>query len=156
MKNRKKRHVELRAEDYVYLRELLSKGELSAKKLRRALALLELNKGKTHIEVMKIVPVSNPTLISWVKKYKESGLAFLEDQARSGRPRGIGVADRAKITALACSEPPEGYSRWSLRLLADRLVELAIVDEISHMQVGRILKKMNYSLTAKNNGVSDS
>lgn len=53
----------------------------------------------------------------------------------------------AKITAIACSSPPEGRSRWNLRLIADRAVELEIVDSISHTQVGRILKKTNISLT---------
>ena len=58
----------------------------------------------------------------------------------------------AKITALACSEAPDGYAQWSLRLLADRLVELEMVETISYCSVGLILKKMNYSLTENVNG----
>jgi hypothetical protein len=60
------------------------------------------------------------------------------------------------VTALACSEPPEGHARWSLRLLADKLVELEHVDSISHKTVGEILKKTNLSLTSKDNGASVS
>jgi transposase len=143
----KKQHVELTKEDESYLESLLSKGTHKAKKLKRARALLELNKGKTHIEVMSVVNVSNSTLISWAKKYKAAGLSFLDDKARSGRPVGLSGEERAKITALACSEPPAGYARWSLRLLADKLVELEYVDSISFKQVGNILKKTNCSLT---------
>jgi len=151
----KKQHVKLTKCDEEYLEQLRSKGTHKAKKLKRATALLELNKGKTYVEVMQLVKVSNPTLLVWAKKYKESGLSFLEDQPRSGRPVGLSGEERAKVTALACSEAPAGHHRWSLRLLADRLVELKIVDEISHTEVGRILKKMNYNLTEKNNGVSE-
>jgi hypothetical protein len=66
---------------------------------------------------------------------------MLTDQPRSGRPLEIDGAQRAKVTALACSDPPEGYARWSLRLLAEKVVELGYVDYISHTQVGDILKK---------------
>ena len=89
-----------------------------------------------------------------IKVRKQSGLDFLDDKARSGRPAGISGEERAKITSLACSDPPQGYARWSLRLLADRVVELGLVDHVSHNHVGKILKKMNCSLTEKDNGAS--
>jgi len=150
----KKQHVELSAKDESYLENLLSKGTLKARKQKRALGLLELNRGNTYESVVKLLKVSRPTLKSWADKYQESGLNFLDDKPRSGRPIGLSGEDRAKITAVACSEPPEGYARWSLRLLADKVIELEIVDTISFKQVGLILKKMNYSLTEKDNGVS--
>jgi transposase len=75
------------------------------------------------------------------KKYQSEGLIFLNDKPRTGRPVGLSGEQKAQITALACSEPPQGYARWSLRLLADRIIELKFVDEISHTEVGRILKK---------------
>lgn len=81
---------------------------------------------------------------------------MLYDKARPGRPIGLSREERAKVTALACSKPPQGYGRWSLRLLSDRLIELDIVDSISHTEVRRILKKMNCSLTEKSSGVSES
>ncbi len=76
----------------------------------------------------------------------------MEDKPRSGRPIGLSAEQKAQITAIACSEPPKGYARWSLRLLADRIVELQLVERISHTEVGRVLKKMNCSLTEKGNG----
>ena len=81
---------------------------------------------------------------------------MLYDKPRSGRPIGLSGEERAKVTALACSIPPKGYARWSLRLLSDRLVELDIVENISHTEVGRILKKMNFNLIEKSSGVSGS
>jgi putative transposase len=65
----------------------------------------------------------------------------LEDAPRSGRPIEIDGLQRAKVTALACSEAPAGHARWSLRLLADKVVELGYCKRISHVQVDKILKK---------------
>lgn len=150
----KKQHVNLSPSDLKYLQSLLSKGSSKVRVQKRAIALLELNKGRTFMEVKDIVQCSYPTIIGWASKYKSGGLSFLIDQPRSGRPIGLSGEDRAKITAIACSDPPPGYARWSLRLLADKLVELDIVESVSFKQVGNILKKMNCSLTEKDNGVS--
>ena len=75
------------------------------------------------------------------KKYQEIGLLCLQDKPRSGRPLEFDGTQRAKITALACSQPPAGYGQWSLRLLADKAVELEYCDSISHTEVANILKK---------------
>jgi transposase len=91
--------------------------------------------------VAKTLKVTIQTLSIWATKYRETGLQVLQDQPRSGRPIEIDGSQRAKITALACSEPPEGYARWSLRLLADKAVELDYCDHISHTEVATILKK---------------
>lgn len=139
----KKEHVQLRETDRTYLEKLLKKGKLPVKTYKRALALLELDRGRTFKEVASIVGVSQPTASSWASKYKATGLAFLSDKSRPGRPTVIDGLQRAKITALACSQPPEGYERWSLRLLGDKAVQLEIVDDISYMAVSRILKKTN-------------
>jgi hypothetical protein len=72
---------------------------------------------------------------------------MLKDKPRSGRPPEISGRQRAKITALACSTPPEGHARWSLRLLADRVVELGYVEHLSHNHAGKILKKTSSSRT---------
>jgi hypothetical protein len=76
----------------------------------------------------------------------------LRDRPRSGRPARIDGTQRARITALACSTPPEGHARWSLRLLAGKLVELGYVEAISHNQVGKILKKTRSRPTARRRG----
>jgi hypothetical protein len=88
-------------------------------------------------------------------RYVEKGLeAALGERKRSGRPQIFDGKERANLTALACSTPPEGHSQWSLRLLADKAVELGYVDEISHTEVGHILKKTKSNLTSKDNGAS--
>ena len=151
----KKQHIRLSEKDLEFLENLLSKGTLKVRKQKRAQALLELNKGKTYQMVSDLVNISHISLASWARKYQSEGLKFLDDKPRSGRPVGLSGADRAKITAVACSEPPEGYARWSLRLLADKLIELEIVESISFKQVGNILKKTNCNLIEKDNGVSE-
>ena len=139
----KKQHVQLTQTDREYLEALISKGDLRAKTYRRALSLLELDRGKTYTVVSKTLQVTIPTLSGWASEYKERGLQVLKDQPRSGRPIEIDGSQRAKITALACSTPPEGYAQWSLRLLAEKAVELDYCEHVSHAEVGQILKKTN-------------
>ena len=139
----KKQHVQLTPTDREYLAALISKGDLKAKIYRRALGLLELDRGKTYTIVSKTLQITIPTLSNWASEYKESGLQVLKDQPRSGRPVEIDGSQRAKITALACSTPPEGYAQWSLRLLAEKAVELDYCEHVSHAEVGQILKKTN-------------
>ena len=150
----KKEHVKLTQTDEQYLKELVQKGTLATKTYRRALALLELNRGKTYIEVSTSIGVAHQTVSTWAKKYRERSLEFLTDKPRSGAPKKLDSLDRAQVTALACSQPPEGYSRWSLRLLAEKVVELTEVEAISYGEVRRILKKMNLSLISNDNGSS--
>lgn len=144
---KKKEHVQLTETDRTSLQSLLQKGSLAAKTYKRALGLLELDRGRTFTEVAEIVGVTKQTVSTWAQKYQASALAFLSDQPRAGRPVVIDGLQRAQITALACSEAPEGYSQWSLRLLADKAVELAYVEAISYGEVRLILKKTNSSLT---------
>jgi len=139
----KKQHVKLTSEDRAHLETVTSKGKLSAKLYNRALALLELDRGKTFTAVSETLGVTIQTISGWAKRYQTDGLKALDDQSRSGRPVEIDGNERAKITALACSEAPEGYARWSLRLLADKVVELGYCEHISHTEVGQILKKTN-------------
>jgi len=151
----KKQHIKLTEEDRKSVKEFLSKGTSKVISIKRAQALQMLDEGATKKVVEKQLNVSYPTVNSWANKYKSDGLSFLHDKPRSGRPKVIDGALRAKVTAVACSDAPEGYDRWSLRLLANRLVELEICEKISHTDVGRILKKANCSLTEKDNGASE-
>jgi putative transposase len=139
----KKQHIQLTQANREYLETLIRKGEQTAKAYRRTLGLLELDRGKTYTAVSKTLQVSIPTLSSWAAQYTKKGLKVLSDEPRSGRPIQIDGEQRAKITALACSEPPEGYARWSLRLLADKVIELEYCEHISHTEVADILKKTN-------------
>ena len=148
----KKQHVQLKVEDRELLAIKLRKETLSAKVRNRILGLQALDRGLSFQAAKQKLQISHVTLSNWAKKYHENGLDFLQDKPRSGRPIEIDGTLRAKITALACSKTPEGYARWSLRLLADRLVELEICEKISHTDVGRALKKANFNLIEKDSG----
>lgn len=148
----KKQHVQLTETHKSTLQNIINKGKAQAKTYKRALALLELNRGQTYINVSKTTGVSSHTISIWARKYADEGLTFLTDKKRSGRPRIIDTLAEASITTLACSEPPEGYERWTLRLLAEKAVALEHVETISKSEVGRLLKKMNLSLTEKDSG----
>lgn len=139
----KKEHVKLTEEDKLILSAKLSKETLTARVRNRILGLQKLDEGLSYQAAHRLLGTSPTVLRGWAKKYKDSGLDFLKDKPRSGRPRNISGEDRAKVTALACSKAPEGYSQWTLRLLADKLVELEYVENISHTTVGQILKKTN-------------
>jgi transposase len=149
-------HITLTAEEKSHLESLLSKGTLSARTQKRANALKFLDSGKTIQEVSSLVGVSYSTTHGWVKRYKSNGLSFLKEAFRPGRPPVFDSMELATITALACSTPPEGRARWTLRLLSKQAATLELVPAISHTTVHNILKKTNYSLTAKDNGVSES
>lgn len=139
----RKEHLKLIEQEHRYLTILTTSGELKARKYKRAMALLLLDQGKTLTEVSKTLKYAYPSLIQLKKNYLESGLKCLEEKPRKGRPSVFDGGQRAKITALACSDTPAGYSQWSLRLLADRAVELEIVESISYSKVRDILKKTN-------------
>lgn len=141
----RKEHLKLTATDYSYLTTLTTSGELKARKFKRAMTLLWLHHGKPMSEVSELLKYAYPSVVKLKKNYLAIGLPCLEEKPRSGRPISFDGAERAKITALACSETPSGRSKWSLRLLADKAVELELVESISHTQVQTILKKMNYN-----------
>jgi len=143
----KKQHLELSDEEISSLTSLISNGQLPARVFRRATALLELSRGKALTEVATTLNVAYQTVAIWRDNYKATKLNSLVDKPRSGRPIEISGESRAKLTALACSTPPEGYARWSLRLLADKAVELGYCDHLSHDAVGEILKKTRSSRT---------
>lgn len=143
----KKEHVQLSESDRTYLEEVSSKKGAKVRTLKRALALLALDRGETLTAVARHQNLTGETVGKLRDRYRAEGLACLQDAPRSGRPVEIDGKLLAEITALACSEAPEGYSQWSLRLLADRIVELGSCASISHTQVGRVLKKTQSSPT---------
>ncbi len=150
----KKQHLKLKETDERYLTELLSKGQVKARIIRRAMALLQLNQGATLQAVAETLKVEHWTVSIWRNKYLENGLDFLQEKPRAGRPVEIDGEQRAKITALACSATPAGRAKWSLRLLADKIVELEFCEGISHSQVRAILKKTTSTRISRKRGVS--
>lgn len=144
---KKAQPVTLSSNDTRSLKTLLSRGTTSARTLTRARILDLLHRQKRPAEIATLLQVSTQTVFNLKRRYLASGLqAALFDQPRSGRPVEISGSQRAKITALACSQPPKGHARWTLRLLADKVVELGYCQSLSHTQARRVLKKTNSSL----------
>ena len=141
----KKQHLQLKPEHLSYLTTLLSKGTLKARAARRATALLHLHQGATLETVAQLVGVVYQSVSAWRDKYLENGLDFWADKPRAGRPIVFDGRERAQLTALACSDAPEGSAKWSLRVLADKAVELELVERVSDSKVREILKKRNLS-----------
>ena len=146
--------IELSDADREMLNDIVSKGTSSARTILRANILLASDKnGKRYMTVAEISEVyhTTPTTVQNVRtSYCEKGLdATINRKKRETPPVPAKITGdiEAKAIALACSNPPEGYSKWSLRLLADQTVELGYIDEISYVSVMRILKKTNLSLT---------
>ncbi|MBA3766002.1 MAG: helix-turn-helix domain containing protein [Acidobacteria bacterium] len=138
-----KEHVKLSHADQEFLMTIISNGQLPARVFKRATALLELNRGQTLCAVSQTLQVSYQTVAKWRDNYQASGLQALADKPREGRPVLIDGRSRAAITALACSTPPQGRARWTLRFLADKAVELGLCESLSHTQTRKILKKTN-------------
>jgi DNA-binding transcriptional ArsR family regulator len=130
------------------LRQLIGAGVGSARTLTRARILLKADQspaGPAWVDaaIAEALEVSQPTVARVRKRYVQAGLtaALHARPPRREYRRKLDGAQEAHLIALACSEPPDGAARWSLRLLADRLVELEIVDAVSHQTVRRTLKQ---------------
>lgn len=126
------------------LTTIITRGTTTARTQTRARLLDLLHRGQHPQAISSVLHVSLQTIFNIKRRYLSEGFeAALFDKARSGRPVRIDGTQRAKLTALACSAPPEGYARWRLRLLADKAVELQLCDSVSHNAVKEILKKTN-------------
>jgi transposase len=146
-----KYHVHLSKEDRRELETLIHSGESSARTQTRARILLltdESQKEKRGAkEIASALLCSMPTVTNIRKKFSEGGIEnALYDKPRPGAVPKITGEIEAQLTMLACSAPPEGRARWTLQLLADKLVELKLVDSLSDVAVMHRLKKMNLSL----------
>ena len=144
--------VRLTEEEREQLLKLVNTGKAAAAKRRRAQVLLKADagpegSGRTDREVAEALGVSEGCVHDVRQEYVEQGLAAaLERKPPSRhRPRKLDGAQEAHLVALACGPAPQGRARWTLRLLADKLVELEIVDCISKDSVHRVLKKTNSS-----------
>ena len=158
MKEYQKLSIVLSPNEKQELLDIVKKGKSSAAVIRRANVILMSDssegKKKTEEEIADSLNITKQTVHNIKVKYlsgtKETKTSKkIERKKRETPPveaKFDGVTE-AKIIALACSKPPEGRTRWTLRLLSERSVQLEIVDSISHTQVGRILKKTSLSLT---------
>jgi|SRR5581483_4728207 len=145
----KQRVVTLTKGDRKALEDFVSRGKKSARAITRARILLLFDEGRKEHELTELVGVSRGTVSNIRKKYQQKGhasiLDLLHGAPRSGRPITLDSRVAAKVTMIACSTPPTGRGRWTLHLIADKLVELAVTESISHESVRRVLKKTNSS-----------
>lgn len=136
-----------------YLSDLISSGVESARKLTRARILLKADEGELgpaydDKQIKEAVEVSIPTIERTRKTFALDGLtAALTAKKRTDTPnKKFDGEKEAHLIALVCSDPPEGHARWTLRLLADKMVELEHFSSISHEAIRQILKKTNFDL----------
>ena len=138
----KKYIVRLTDEERERLLDLTRKGECKARKLKRAMVLLGADEGDTDREISQKVRIHEVTVEGIRKRFVEEGLeSALNERQRPGKARKLDGHQEAQLLALHCTRPPQGRKRWSLQLLADKLVELHIVDGISDETVRRTLKR---------------
>jgi len=145
-------HVQLSTQDRDRLESLIAAGVAPARKLHHARILLKADEGAEgpawpDQRIAEAVEVSQPTISRVRKQYVQEGLEAALDRRMPRRVyhRKLDGAQEARLVVLACSTPPTGQARWSLRLLADRLVELEVVDDISYQTVRTTLKKTSSS-----------
>lgn len=127
------------------LNKLISAGKGAARRIAHARILLKADQGLTDEAIIEAVEVSRSTVERVRKRFVEEGLEAALDPRRPEKPRQRKLDGRqeAQLIALACSAPPPGRARWTLCLLADKMVELEYVDSLSYETVRRTLKKTN-------------
>lgn len=145
--------IDLNQVEQETLIELTKKGRPGARKVKRANILLLANQGKTDEEVASLLHTSRNTVIRTRRKFVNGGLAFaLTERSRAGRFPKIDDKVETILTSLAQSQPPDGRKRWTLQLLADRLVTLTHLDSLSYEAVRLVLKKTTSSPGCDKNG----
>lgn len=132
--------VRLSPEERQMLQEILSLGELSARKLRRAQVLLLADEGKPNQEIMQLTGLSEPAVIAIKKRFLTEGLS-LKEKPRPGRKPRLDDSQVRLLLELVNTEAPEGRALWTMQLLADQLMQLDVLDSISDETVRRVLKK---------------
>jgi putative transposase len=147
---RKRLSVELTSEVYEFLTTYVAHGQKNARSINRARTLLMAHEGKEDQEIAKTLGISRATVYNVRRRYhqhRDDDLALvLQDKPRKGRPMVLDTKVEATVAMIACFEAPKGAARWTLHLIADKLVRLNVVDSISHESVRSLLKKTNLSL----------
>jgi transposase len=156
----KKYIVTLTGGERTALSELSSKGKHRSQKILNALILLACDEGEfqkkrsTNKEIAKVLNISMKKIDRVKKRFVEDGLDITLNGRKGSRiyKKKADGDFEAHLLALSCSDPPEGFSRWSLRLLADKVVELDYIDNISHETIRRVLKKTKSNLGLEKGG----
>jgi putative transposase len=152
----KKQHtVSLTQQENAYVFSYVTTGVHSARAIKRAQILLRANRQQSDPQIAEQLGLCRATVYNTRRRYCTEGLqAALDEKPRLGAPKKLDGRGEARFTAIACSDPPRGHSRWTVRLLADKLVELKLVDSISPMTVGTLLKKTCSNPGRSANGAS--
>jgi transposase len=144
--------IKLTKNEVQELKSIISKGSHTTQKYRAAYILLncdeeEYSQKVTNEQISKVLKVSMRTIDRVKKRFVEGGLEGALTRKPTSRvyERKVDADVEAKLISLCCSKPPKGFAKWSLRLLADKMVQLDYVDSISHVTVRKVLKKTNLS-----------
>jgi len=156
----KKYIVTLTMDERKKLSAIASKGKHKSQKVINSLILLGCDEGEfqdkrcPNKEIAQVLNISMKKIDRVKKKFVEEGLSVALEGKKSSRvyQKIVDGDFEAHLVALSCSEPPQGFARWSLRLLADKAVELNYIDNVSHETVRRVLKKMKLNLGSVKGG----
>lgn len=145
--------IKLTKSEVEELMTIINKGSHTSQTFRVAYILLNCDEGKysekvTNEQISKVLKIGMRTIDRVKKKFAEEGLEAVLERKPTSRvyEKKMDGDTEAKLITLCCSEPPKGFAKWSLRLLADKMVELKYVESITHVTVRNVLKKTNLSL----------
>ena len=151
----KRYSIKLITEERARLNQLVRGGKHSARIVTRARILLKIDEGWKAPQIAEALDVSKGTVYGVKRRYAEAGLdGVLHDRVQTNRYRKLDDKGEAHLIALACSPAPEGHDHWTLQLLADRMVELGVVESLSYETVRLKLKKTSSSRGASSSGAS--
>ena len=149
----KRYRVSLTDEEREHLHGLTRKGTASVRMVRRAQVLLLAAEGRIDDDIASALQIGVSTVERARRRFVEEGLeASLRERPRPGARPKLGPKEQAYVVALACTKPPEGRHRWTMQLLADRVVELQLVPDISDEAIRRLLKRTNSSPGSRRSG----
>ncbi len=151
---KKKYIVDLSADERETLRQLITRGKPSARKVTRARILLHASDGLTDEQIGVALKTGIATVERTRQRFVEEGLGCLNERPRPGQRRKLSGKQEAHLIAVACTTAPDGQARWTLQLLADKVVELKYADSIARETVRQMLKKTNSSRGSNSSGAS--
>jgi transposase len=146
---RRTQQIQLTEDERAELKKLVSSGKTQARVQTRARIILmgaKAGREGANQTIADALGVSWRTVIRIKSRFREEGLAAIQEHSRPGRPPRITGDIESKLVMLACSQPPQGRGRWTLQLLADKMVELGYIDTISDVGVMKRLKKIDLDL----------
>jgi len=147
--------VTLTPEDQATLRTFLQQSKSNGRTLTRARVLLKASEGWSDAELMRAFDVCQKTARRVRQRFQQGGLpAVLEEQHQTRRRQALTGAQAAHLIAIACTPAPTGHDHWTIRLLADKAVELGFVESIAKDTIQRLLKKTNSNPGDTNSGAS--